>query len=287
MDDVGVAGYRIYRCPGDCARWPWPGSFVQVGTSFSGTTFVDSTAEPDTEYTYLVTAYDPTGNESGPGQPPTTGGFRPIMHDHQPHTLPRGYIAQVEVTYPPVVSAGSTFEIRRVHTLRPKMSIGHSDIHYTEDYDLPYRQWAFTSHLPGMEEKVVVTAPHKPGSIFFYTETHLSWPGIIGTDQSPFCSGWYRVVVTNGNAFQIELSSLPAGNAGKPYEHKLSAVGEIAGPFRWGIAHGGSLPSGLSINSQTGIIQGVPQRAGAYSFTAMVEADSGAVSARAFTMSVE
>lgn len=287
MDDVGVAGYRIYRCPGDCRDWPWPGSFAPVGTTGSGTTFVDTTVRPDTEYTYLVTAFDASGNESGPGLPPTTGGLRPLMHDHQPHTLPPGHTARVELIYPPSVAPGATFQIRRLLGLDPEMTIGHTDIHYRTDNDDPYRQWAFPGHSIGRDAIVTLTAPTMPTHIYFYSETHLSWPGLVGTDQSPFCSPWFQIVVTNGNPLAIHPASLTAGKVGLPYRQDLTAVGEIAGPFQWGITHGGSLPPGLSIASRTGTIGGVPTRAGVYPFIAMVEADSGAIATRHFTLTIQ
>jgi chitodextrinase len=50
-DNVGVAGYRVYR------------GGTQVGTS-SGTTFTDSGLSASTRYTYTVAAYDQAGNVS-------------------------------------------------------------------------------------------------------------------------------------------------------------------------------------------------------------------------------
>ena len=287
MDNVGVAGYRIYRCPGDCQDRPWPGSFVLVGTETSATTFVDTTVRPDTEYTYLVTAFDAAGNESGPGHPPRTGGFRPLMHDHQPHTLPPGHTARVELTYPPSVAPGETFQIRRVLRLNPRMSIGHTDLHYRTNNDDPYRQWAFAGRGSPEDAVATVTAPPMPGNIFFYSETHLSWPGMVGTDQSPFCSAWFQTAVTNGNPLSIQPPSLMVAKAGTPYRQELQTAGEIPGPFRWGITHGGSLPPGVFIDSRRGTISGVPAAPGNYSLTVMVEADSGAIATRPFALTIE
>jgi cellulose 1,4-beta-cellobiosidase len=50
-DNVGVAGYRVYR------------NGVQVGTA-SGTTFTDTGLSAATQYTYTVAAYDAAGNVS-------------------------------------------------------------------------------------------------------------------------------------------------------------------------------------------------------------------------------
>ena len=48
-DNVGVAGYRIYR------------NGIQIGTS-AGTTFVDSLSGKRSTVTYFVRAYDAAGN---------------------------------------------------------------------------------------------------------------------------------------------------------------------------------------------------------------------------------
>ena len=56
IDDVGVAGYRVYR----------NGSWIAATTS---TSYVDYSAEPNTTYSYTVRAYDAAGNTSGSSTP--------------------------------------------------------------------------------------------------------------------------------------------------------------------------------------------------------------------------
>ena len=55
-DDVGVAGYKIYR------------DSVQIGSSPT-TSFADTTALPETTYSYSVAAFDTAGNQSGLSAP--------------------------------------------------------------------------------------------------------------------------------------------------------------------------------------------------------------------------
>jgi hypothetical protein len=55
-DNVGVAGYHVYR------------NEVLIGTS-STTSFTDTTASPSTQYSYTVRAFDAAGNESGDSLP--------------------------------------------------------------------------------------------------------------------------------------------------------------------------------------------------------------------------
>ncbi|MGC1214054.1 MAG: DNRLRE domain-containing protein [Micromonospora sp.] len=67
-DDMGVAGYRVYR------------DGTAVGTS-TGTSFADTTTLSETSYTYTVAAFDAAGNSSGPGAPAavTTPAATPIL----------------------------------------------------------------------------------------------------------------------------------------------------------------------------------------------------------------
>ena len=56
-DNVGVTGYQVQRAVG-------MGSPVVIGTAAT-TAYTDSTAQPNTKYTYKVLAYDAAGNKSG------------------------------------------------------------------------------------------------------------------------------------------------------------------------------------------------------------------------------
>ncbi|MCW3842512.1 DNRLRE domain-containing protein [Micromonospora yasonensis] len=57
-DDVGVAGYTVYR------------DGTALGTT-TAATFTDTTALSETTYSYAVSAFDAAGNASGPGTPAT------------------------------------------------------------------------------------------------------------------------------------------------------------------------------------------------------------------------
>ncbi len=67
---------------------------------------------------------------------------------------------------------------------------------------------------------------------------------------------------------RITIGSLPDGNPGVPYHATLIAVGGMP-PLTWSILSG-QLPSGLQLNSATGVIAGTPSLAGSFSFTVQV-----------------
>lgn len=66
----------------------------------------------------------------------------------------------------------------------------------------------------------------------------------------------------------VGTSSLAAGTLGAPYSATLSAAGAW-GSYSWSVASG-SLPAGLSLNPQTGVISGVPTASGTSTFTVAV-----------------
>ncbi len=62
MDNVGVTGYKVYRCQGSSC------SEVQIGTT-ANTNYSDTNLSPSTQYTYTVSAYDAAGNNSAQSSP--------------------------------------------------------------------------------------------------------------------------------------------------------------------------------------------------------------------------
>jgi hypothetical protein len=70
-------------------------------------------------------------------------------------------------------------------------------------------------------------------------------------------------------------STRRAGSVGSPYADTLSASGG-SGSFAWSISSG-SLPSGLILGSQTGVISGTPSTAGTFQFTTSATSAIGTV----------
>ena len=78
----------------------------------------------------------------------------------------------------------------------------------------------------------------------------------------------------------ISTTSLPSGTVGTQYSAPMTAIGGVY-PYTWSVISG-TLPSGLSLNSSTGTIGGVPVLAGNSSFTVQVtDSETPTVSATA------
>jgi large repetitive protein len=76
----------------------------------------------------------------------------------------------------------------------------------------------------------------------------------------------------------ITTSSLPGGSVGSVYSQTLQASGGVP-PFAWSITVG-TLPAGLTLNANTGVISGTPTATGTSTFTVKVT-DSAATTATA------
>jgi large repetitive protein len=76
----------------------------------------------------------------------------------------------------------------------------------------------------------------------------------------------------------LTTASLPGGKVGTPYSQNLAVAGGTA-PYQWTV-YVGSLPRGLNLIVNTGVISGTPTSAGKASFTVQV-ADSNGLTANA------
>ncbi len=85
---------------------------------------------------------------------------------------------------------------------------------------------------------------------------------------------------------EITTKSLPDAKYGSTYSTTLSAVG-YPNDFEWSVAKG-SLPSGLLLNSTTGVLSGTPQEYGDFSFDIKVQsAASGDSATQTLSLSIK
>ena len=75
-------------------------------------------------------------------------------------------------------------------------------------------------------------------------------------------------LTVNTAALTITTASLPGGTVNTPYSASLAAIGGKP-PYTWSIS-AGTLPSGLSLSSSSGVISGTPTTAGTFTFTGTV-----------------
>jgi Putative Ig domain len=94
------------------------------------------------------------------------------------------------------------------------------------------------------------------------------------------------ITVTSGSAsdLRVATASVPAASKGVAYTTSLTASGGSA-PYQWKVASG-SLPSGLQLNSATGVISGSPAQVGTYTFTVSVSDPSAYSAQQSLTLAV-
>ena len=78
--------------------------------------------------------------------------------------------------------------------------------------------------------------------------------------------------------------TLPGSPKLQPYLMKLNVSGGVS-PYTWTISKN-SLPNGLMINSSTGIVYGIPARAGTYTFTVKVTDKNGAAKSKSYSVKI-
>ena len=76
----------------------------------------------------------------------------------------------------------------------------------------------------------------------------------------------FTLVIRPGSTLTISTATMPAAVTGSPYSHVLTGAGGTP-PYTWSVA-AGALPAGLSLNTSTGAVAGIPTTAGSFSFTA-------------------
>jgi len=92
------------------------------------------------------------------------------------------------------------------------------------------------------------------------------------------------ITVTPQISLAIGSSILPAGKSNTPYDAALSATGGIS-PYKWSLI-GGTLPSGLQLQTSSGAISGMTGLVGSYTFTVKATDASGQSVSHAFTLTV-
>jgi len=134
----------------------------------------------------------------------------------------------------------------------------------------PQYAWTLTGTLPtGMSllsNGELIGTPKQTGVFPFTVQTtDSSSPPLTTTDS---------LSLTVTGSLRVATQSLPDVLVGQPYSHPLTATGGT-GPYTWSLATGSTLPTGLSLDSVTGIISGTTQAATSTGDVTFVVTDTG------------
>ncbi|MCC7196421.1 MAG: putative Ig domain-containing protein, partial [Gemmatimonadaceae bacterium] len=157
--------------------------------------------------------------------------------------------------------------------------------------------WAYSQNLTAGGGKIPFTWSLVSGTLPSGLSIAAS-TGIISGIPTAAGTGNFTVQVTDDNgatatrslsitiysALSLTTATLSDGTVSAAYNQTLSATGGKT-PFVWSIS-AGSLPTGLAINTSTGVISGTPTSVGTYNFTARVQDANGAPDAKPLTIVV-
>ncbi|MCS6885311.1 MAG: putative Ig domain-containing protein, partial [Blastocatellia bacterium] len=93
----------------------------------------------------------------------------------------------------------------------------------------------------------------------------------------------YTVTITGCPTITLSPTTLPNGTVGTPYSQSVSASGGNA-PYTF--SSSGTLPPGITLNTSTGAISGIPTAAGSYTFTITATDVFGCTGSRTYTVTV-
>jgi putative Ig domain-containing protein len=119
-----------------------------------------------------------------------------------------------------------------------------------------------------------------------------SWDGTLGIDTAFGCTRRIDTfIVRLGNSITppppgpvITTTSLPNGTQNTPYSATLAATGGTS-PYVWSVT-AGSLPNGLSLNANAGVISGTPRGSGTSTFTVQVRDANSQTSTASLSLTI-
>ncbi len=122
-----------------------------------------------------------------------------------------------------------------------------------------------------------ITGTPTTAGIFNFTIT------VMDGNQCPG-SRAYSISITGCPVITVSPPTLPGGVVGNTYNQTVSATGGTL-PYSF-VVSSGALPSGLSLNSGTGVIAGPLNTAGTFSFIITVTDENGCTGLLGYTMTV-
>jgi uncharacterized protein with beta-barrel porin domain/carbon monoxide dehydrogenase subunit G len=250
-------------------------SNLTVGTAFSNTLSASGGTAP---YTFTITSGTlPTGTTLGTGGilsgTPTSAGtynFTVTATDASSTTGARAYSVTVS-SNPPVAGAVSA-------TVAANSSANPITLNLSGGAATSVAVSSAPSHgsatASGTSITYTPTAGYSGADSFTYTATNAS-----GTSSPATVS-----LTVSAPTLSVAPATLGAGTSGSAYSATLSATGGSA-PYTYAITSG-SLPTGLSLNTSTGVISGTPTTDGTSNLTVTVTDANGATGSQPYSITI-
>lgn len=222
-------GFQIERRGGS------DGGFAQIAVVTANTTgYGDTSALPNTAYSYRVRAFNTSGASS--------------------------YTSEVAIITP---STPSTLSVTTVDMPDATVQVPYSRTLVASGGTAPYTWVVESGSLPAglalSQSGTISGTPTLPVTSNFVAR-------VTDADNKTATKA-FTLIVKPTAPLAITTRELPRGSVGTSYSQPLGASGGQT-PYTWMI-QSGNLPEGLLLN-QTGVIAGTPERAGSFSFVLKV-----------------
>jgi chitodextrinase len=217
-DNVGVAGYRVYR------------GGTQIGTATTGTGYIDNTALPSTTYSYTVRAYDAAGSLSAASI--TASVTTPAQVDTQAPSVPSGLsasaVASTSLNLAWTASSDnvgvSNYQIFRNGTqigTTSATSFAVSGLSAGTAYSFSVKAQDAVGNISAASAALAVSTPplvnntatvyYKPAATWTTVNIHYaanggSWTAVPGVAMNAACTGWRVKTIDLGAATGAQLA---------------------------------------------------------------------------------
>ncbi len=140
----------------------------------------------------------------------------------------------------------------------------------------PYRNWSLTTgSLPlGLTLNAATGTISGTPAIFFSSNFTANFSVTVEDSQNSLAPA-HALSIGVATGVTVSTLSLPGGSVGVPYSQTLMATGGAGAPYTWALVSG-ALPSGLNLNTATGVISGTPGTATGSPFSFGVTASDAA-----------
>jgi hypothetical protein len=251
-----------------------------VGTAYAATTLAATGGTPPYTWSVASGSFLPGGlsiSSSVISGTPTTAGTFPV-------TLQVTDSAQVTATRAYSVAVTAAVVPLSITTQAP-LPGGEAGMAYTETFAATGGTTPYTWYISAGALPPGLTLNQSAGSLTGTPTTAGTFNFTLEVADIADHSAFQPFAISVLSAVKIITPPvMPDGTTGALYSQQFLASGGVT-PYTWSVA-AGSIPTGLSLNTSTGLLSGSPTAPGTYNFTIGITDQNGAKDSAPYTIKV-